>query len=67
MAGQILANLTISELYRRRQSKEKISIKDWIFSEIQKVFSYLHSGLDARKQVVMVNTANFNDDLAHIF
>ena len=65
MAGRILANLTISELYR--QSKAKISIKDWIFSEIQKVFSYLHSGLDARKQVVMVNTANFNDDLAHIF
>ena len=50
VVGRILANLTISKLYR--QSKAKISIKNWIFSEFQKVSSYLHSGPEPQKQCI---------------
>ena len=47
VAGRILANLTISELFR--QSKAKFFITNGIFPEIQKVSSYLHSRLVAQK------------------
>ena len=43
VAKRILPNHRSSELCR--QSKAKTSSKLWIFSEIQKVFSYLHNAL----------------------